>query len=272
MSRAREYSPVGEPVVSLRDVSVRYRLPKERINSLKEFVVKLVRRRVEYEEFWALRGVTWEVAPREMVGIIGRNGAGKSTLLKVVARVMKPMTGTVRVSGRLAPLIELGTGFDPELTGLENVYLYGSILGLGWKEMHRRLDGIIAFSELADFMEAPLRAYSSGMVARLGFAIASTLEADILILDEILSVGDAAFQVKCQDTIARFRDQGVTILFVSHDLAQVARLCDRTLWLDRGRVMAWGDTPQVVRQYEEFLALSPDPAESRPHLPGHRFP
>jgi len=252
-----------ESIISLRQVSVRYRLPKERINSLKEFVVKMIRRRVEYEEFWALREVSWEVAPRAMVGIIGRNGAGKSTLLKVVARVMKPQTGSVSVTGRIAPLIELGTGFDPELTGLENVYLYGSILGLGWKEMHRRLDGIIAFAELADFIQSPLRTYSSGMIARLGFAIATTLEADILILDEILSVGDVAFQGKCQETIAQFRKKGVTILFVSHDLPQVRKLCDRTLWLDHGRVMAWGETNRVVEAYEQFLARNhQDPARA----------
>ena len=240
------------PIV-LQDVSVRYRLPKERIRSIKEFVIKSFRGRIEYEEFWALKNITFQVPPGEMLGIIGRNGAGKSTLLKLIARVMKPIYGTIRVPGRVAPMIELGGGFDHELTGRENVYLFGSILGINRREMNKRFDAIVAFAELEDFMEAPLRAYSTGMIMRLGFAVSIAVEPDIMILDEILAVGDTAFQEKCQDHIARFRQTGGTILFVSHNLDQILQSCDRALWLEHGEMRDWGDTAGVVNKYKNYL-------------------
>jgi ABC-2 type transport system ATP-binding protein len=240
------------PIV-LQDVSVRYRLPKERIRSIKEFVIKSFRGRIEYEEFWALKNITFQVPPGEMLGIIGRNGAGKSTLLKLIARVMKPISGTVHVPGKVAPMIELGGGFDHELSGRDNVYLFGSILGINRREMNKKFDAIVEFAELEDFMEAPLRAFSSGMIMRLAFAIAIAVEPDIMILDEILAVGDTAFQEKCQAHIARFRQAGGTILFVSHNLDQIRKSCDRALWLEHGEMRDWGSTVGVVQQYKNYL-------------------
>jgi ABC-type polysaccharide/polyol phosphate transport system ATPase subunit len=250
-------SPSKESPVVLQDVSVRYRLPKERIRSLKEFVVKSFKSRIEYEEFWALRNVTFQVPPGEMLGVIGRNGAGKSTLLKLIARVMKPISGTVRVQGRVGPMIELGGGFDDELSGRENVYLFGSILGISRREMDKKFDAIVEFAELEDFIEAPLRAYSSGMIARLGFAVVIAVDPDIMILDEVLAVGDTAFQEKCHAHIAKFRRAGGTILFVSHNLDQILNFCDQALWLERGEITNWGDTAGVVQQYQDFLESMP---------------
>ena len=241
------------PIV-LQDVSVCYRLPKERIRSVKEFAIKSFKGRVEYEEFWALKDITFQVPPGEMLGIIGRNGAGKSTLLKLIAQVMKPVYGTIRVPGKVAPMIELGGGFDHELSGRENVYLFGSILGINRREMNEKFDAIVEFAELEDFMEAPLRAYSSGMIMRLGFAVVIAVAPEIMILDEILAVGDTAFQEKCQAHIARFRQAGGTILFVSHSLEQIMQFCDRALWLEHGTMRAWGDTEVVVNRYREYLA------------------
>ena len=240
------------PIV-LQDVSVRYRLPKERIRSVKEYVIKSFRGRIEYEEFWALKNITFQVPPGEMLGIIGRNGAGKSTLLKLIARVMKPISGTIRVPGKVAPMIELGGGFDHELSGRENVYLFGSILGINRREMDKKFDAIVEFAELEDFMEAPLRAYSSGMIMRLGFAMVIAVDPEIMILDEILAVGDTAFQEKCQAHIARFRQAGGTILLVSHSLDQIRQFCDRALWLEHGEMRDWGNTEVVVHHYTKYL-------------------
>jgi ABC-2 type transport system ATP-binding protein len=243
--------------IHLEDVSVRYRLPKERIRSLKEFVIKSIKGRIEFEEFWALRQVTFQVPPGEMLGIIGRNGAGKTTLLKLIARVMKPQSGQVRVSGKVAPMIELGGGFDMELTGRENVYLFGSILGISRRAMEEKFDAIVDFAELHEFMEAPLRAYSSGMVTRLGFAVVTAVDPEIMILDEVLAVGDTAFQEKCHAHIAKFRQAGGTILFVSHSLDQIVEFCDQALWLDKGEIRSRGATAAVVQDYRNFLEASP---------------
>ncbi len=251
--------PMTTPIINLQGVSVRYRLPKERIRTLKEYVIKSLRRRVEYEDLWALKNVHLQVWPGEMLGIIGRNGAGKSTLLKLVAKVMKPTAGSVTVQGKVVPLIELGTGFDLELTGRENIYLNGSILGRNRREMAAKYDRIVAFSELAEFLESPVRAYSSGMVARLGFAIATEVDPTILILDEILGIGDLGFQRKCLARIKTFRAMGTTILFVSHSLEQVRTWCDRCLWLERGEVQACGETAEVTARYEEFILSRPQP-------------
>ncbi len=239
--------------INFHDVSVRYRLPKERIRTVKEFAIKSLWRKVEYEEFWVLKNITFQIEPGEMLGIIGRNGAGKSTLLKLVARVMKPVKGRVEVNGRVTPLLELGAGFDYELTGQENIFLFGSILGVKRKEMRGKLEKIAEFSELGDFLESPLRTFSSGMVTRLGFAVATAVDPDILLLDEILAVGDAGFQKKSKDVIKHFRSSGVTILFVSHDPQQIRSLCDKAVWLEGGEVRAWGAAPGVLDQYESFL-------------------
>jgi ABC-2 type transport system ATP-binding protein len=241
------------PKIVFQDVAVRYRLPKERIRTFKEFAIQSLFRKVEYEEFWVFRDISFHIAPGEVMGIVGRNGAGKSTLLKLVARVMKPVTGQVEVNGKVTPLLELGAGFDYELTGQENIYLFGSILGISRKEMNRRLGKIIEFSELGDFIDSPLRTFSSGMVTRLGFAVATAIDPDILLLDEILAVGDAGFQKKCLEVIHNFRDSGVTILFVTHNLAQIRTLCDKVVWLDGGKVRAWGDAPAVLDHYEASL-------------------
>ncbi len=241
------------PKILFQDVSVRYRLPKERIRTFKEFAIQSLFRKIEYEEFWVLHDLNLSIDPGEMLGIVGRNGAGKSTLLKLVARVMKPAKGQVAVNGKVTPLLELGAGFDYELTARENIYLFGSILGISRNEMNRKLARIIEFSELGDFIESPLRTFSSGMVTRLGFAVATAVDPDILLLDEVLAVGDAGFQKKCLEVIHNFRRAGVTILFVSHNLPQIHSLCDRVLWLEGGGMQACDEAPAVLQQYAAAL-------------------
>ncbi|MCL5125597.1 MAG: ABC transporter ATP-binding protein [Deltaproteobacteria bacterium] len=229
-------------------------MPKQVIRSVKEYLIYRIKGgRYDYEEFWALRNIDIESPTGKVVGVIGRNGAGKSTLLKVLAGVIKPIEGKVEVNGRIAPLIELGAGFDPELTGRENTYLNGTILGCTNKEITQKIDQIIDFSERGEFIDAPLRTYSSGMIARLGFAIATDVDPDILIVDEILGVGDDAFQAKCKKRIENFRSKGVTILFVSHDLNQVEEICDWVYWLDHGQVRANGAPKHVVSEYRKFM-------------------
>jgi lipopolysaccharide transport system ATP-binding protein len=240
--------------IQLRGVSVRYRVPTEPVSTLKEHVIRLLQgRRAEYREFWALDGVDLDVPRGEALGIIGRNGAGKSTLLKVVSRILRPTAGQVWVKGRVAPLIELGAGFHPELTGRENVYLNGAMLGFSPSEMQARFEDIVEFAEVRDFIDAPLRTYSSGMMTRLGFAIASDVDPDILIIDEVLSVGDEAFQQKCLARMQGFRDKGTTILFVSHNLDSVERLCDRAVWIDHGEVQHSGAVRETSEAYLQML-------------------
>ncbi len=237
--------------IHLENVSVRYRTPTERFNTFKEFAIRWVQGKVRSTAFWALRDISFDVCKGEVFGIIGQNGAGKSTLLKLVSRVMRPTEGRVRVFGRVVPLLELGAGFHPELTGRENVFLNGAILGFNRQEMERKFQRIVEFSELHDFIEAPLRTYSSGMWARLGFAVAIDAEPDILILDEILSVGDEAFQRKCLNRIEQFRDQGATIVLVSHNTHQIEQMCQRAAWLDHGQLQSVGDAASVVQAYRE---------------------
>lgn len=243
---------MNETMIKLEGLSLRYRLVKERPKTLQEYVIRLLKgKRLEHEGFWALRNVSLEVKKGETLGIIGPNGAGKSTLLKVVARVLKPTEGFVTVKGRIAPLIELGAGFDMELTGVENVYLNASILGLRRQEIRERFASIVNFSELGDFIYSPLKSYSSGMVARLGFSIATEVEPDILIIDEVLAVGDERFRRKCDERIKRFRDRGTTILFVSHNMNEIKRLCDNVLWLDHGMPRMYGDPESVTEEYQK---------------------
>ncbi len=249
-SRSSSTSRNG-PAVKLEGVSVRYRVPHERIPSLKEFALRWVRRRVHYGDFWALHRVDLEVPRGQVFGILGPNGAGKSTLLKVVARVLRPTEGRARVWGSVAPLLDLGAGFDPELTGRENIFLNGMILGYSKADITSRFDRIVDFAELHDFIDAPLRTYSSGMMARLGFAIATDTEPDILIVDEILAVGDAAFQKKSFARIQSFRDTGATILLVSHDLNALQTMCHSVMWLQRGQVAAIGRPREIVEKYLE---------------------
>lgn len=239
----------NETDILFDNVSVRYRVPHERVTTLKEHTIRWMQRRNRYNDFWALKAVNLKVQRGDIVGIIGRNGAGKSTLLKVVARVLHPTSGRVVIRGRVAPLLEFGAGFHPELTGRENVFLNGTLLGLAHAEIQAKFNEIIDFAELWDFIDAPLRTYSSGMVARLGFAIATDVEPDILIVDEILGVGDTDFQQKSADRINAFRKRGVTILLVSHNLDAVRNLCDQSVWLENGQVVASGATDQVIESY-----------------------
>lgn len=241
--------------VQLSGVSVRYWVPTEPISTLKEHVIRRMQgRKLVYRELLALDRVDIDLKRGESLGVIGRNGAGKSTLLKVVARVLHPTEGRVWIQGRVAPLINLGAGFHPELTGRENIFLNGAILGFPPKEMERRIDSIVDFAELAAFIDAPLRTYSSGMVVRLGFAIASDVDPDILIIDEVLGVGDDPFQKKCHQRMEKFRQQGASILFVSHAMDTVRRVCDRAIWIKDGRIAASGPVEEAIHSYLAYAS------------------
>ena len=254
----------SELAIAVSDVSVRYRLPTERISTLKEQVIRrITRRTVKYNEFWALSKVNLQVRRGDAVALVGRNGAGKSTLLKCIAKVQRPTTGRIWVRGSMAPIIELGAGFHHELTGRENIFLNGAMLGYSRQEMERRVDSIIEFSELANFIDSPLRTYSSGMQARLGFAVAASTEPDVLIIDEVLSVGDEAFQRKCMERMRRFRERGVTILYVTHALDTVHELCDYAAWIDGGRLRYFGDSRRVVAMFRDSMEQDADLAETQ---------
>ena len=246
------------PAIRVDGVSLRYRLAKQRVPSLKEYAIHWMRGALRYEDLWALRDLSFTVERGEAVGIVGRNGAGKSTLLKVISRVLKPAVGTVAVTGRVAPILELGAGLDFELTGLENVLINGLLLGHTRREVDERLDEIVEFSGLGDFIRAPVRNYSSGMMARLGFAVASAWVPDVLILDEVLAVGDASFVGRCEERIESFRRAGTTILLVSHSQTSVLETCSRCLWLDAGRLRADGPATEVMKRY---LAAGTDPGD-----------
>jgi len=240
-----------DPSIKIKGVSVRYRLAKEKPKTLQEYIInRLKGRKMDYQDFWALRDIDIEVCRGETLGIIGHNGAGKSTLLKVVAGVLKPTDGTVLVNGKIAPLIELGAGFDMELTGVENIYLNASILGLSRKEIKSRFDKIVEFSELREFIYSPLKSYSSGMVARLGFSIATEVNPDILIVDEILAVGDEQFKKKCNQRMLGFKEKGTTMFLVSHTMADIKKFSDKVLWLDHGQIHACGnDVDALAEEY-----------------------
>jgi len=240
-------------VIRFDKVSKKFILHHERARSFQELVVGLLRRNNRSrEEFWALRDVSFAVEQGETVGIIGPNGAGKSTLLKLAARVIEPTSGRIAVRGRIGALLELGAGFHPDLTGRENIYLNGSILGLSRAEIRRRLDDIIGFAELERFIDVPVKHYSSGMYVRLGFSIAVHTDPEILLVDEVLAVGDQAFQRKCIQRISQLREGGVTILLVSHNMGHIAHMCDRALWLQDGEIQAIGISTMVVDQYVAF--------------------
>lgn len=235
--------------IRLENVSVKYRVPMERISTFKEYAIRKVQRRIRFQDFWAVRNVSMEIFKGEVFGIIGRNGAGKSTLLKLVARVLRPTEGRVWVKGRVAPLLEVSAGLHPELTGRENVFLNGTLLGFSYKEMEEKYESIVTFAELRDFIDAPVRTYSSGMVARLGFAIATDVQPDVLIVDEVLAVGDEDFRKRCLARIEDFRDKGATVLFVTHSLDVVETLCNRVLWIDHGEAKAFGNALEVLNRY-----------------------
>ncbi len=240
---------VRQNIVELSDVSVEYRVPQERIGTFKEYAIRMLQGKIKHRTFKALNGVNLEVKQGEIFGLIGPNGAGKSTLLKLVSRVIRPSHGRVVVRGNVAPLLEIGAGFHPELTGRENVFLNGAMLGFSRQEMEDKFPRIVDFAELGDFIEAPIRTYSSGMLARLGFAVATDSQPDILIVDEILSVGDEAFQHKSYERILSIKAQGATILLVSHSMGMIESMCQRAAWLDHGQIMSMGPSKEVIDRY-----------------------
>jgi ABC-type polysaccharide/polyol phosphate transport system ATPase subunit len=236
-----------EQAVLVDEVAKRFRIYQERNQSLKASLVR--GRRARYDEFWALDGVSFEVAKGETFGIIGHNGSGKSTMLKCVARILRPDRGRVTVTGTLSALLELGAGFHPELSGRENVYLNAAILGLSRRDVDARFDDIVGFAGLERFIDTPVKTYSSGMFVRLGFAVAINVEPDVLLIDEVLAVGDESFQRKCSEKIAEFRAEGRTIVIVSHGVGALRQLCNRVAWLDHGALKALGTGPEVVDAY-----------------------
>ncbi|MBN1267385.1 MAG: ABC transporter ATP-binding protein [Anaerolineales bacterium] len=241
--------------VRLDGVSLHYHVPRERMASIKEYAIRKIKGRLEYSLLRALDSINLEIFPGEVFGIVGANGAGKSTLLKIIAGVLQPGKGRVRVNGSVAPLLELGAGFHPELTGRENVFLYGALLGYSRQQMRSCFDSIVDFSELYDFIEAPLRTYSTGMAARLAFAVATVHFAEVLLIDEVLSVGDMAFQKKCQQRIEQFRTQGAAVVFVSHSAEKVTELCRRAGWISHGRLQLVGEACKVVLAYQQQCEL-----------------
>jgi ABC-2 type transport system ATP-binding protein/lipopolysaccharide transport system ATP-binding protein len=247
----------GLPAIEMSGISVRYTITSDRIRSFKEYIIRRATGRLQFRELWALRDVDLSIGIGETFGVVGQNGAGKSTLLKIVSRVMRPSAGRVVVRGRVAPLLELGAGFHPDLTGRENVFLNGMLLGYPRAAVEENFDRVIDFAELRDFVHLPIRNYSSGMVARLGFAVATMLRPDILILDEVLAVGDSRFQEKCLDRIGSFRAQGSTILLVSHNLHAIAGHTTRSMWMDHGELKAIGPTEEVLERYRRAEGLSP---------------
>ena len=244
---------MAKPAIEVKNVSIHFNLNKEKVDNLKEYVVKLVTRKLKFNEFWALNDISFTVEKGERVGVLGFNGAGKSTLLKTIAGVLKPTKGSVEVHGVIAPLLELGAGFDMNYSGKENIYLYGATMGYSRKYIEERYNEIVEFSELKDFIDVPVKNYSSGMRARLGFAIATAVEPQVLILDEVLSVGDAKFRNKSEAKVRSMFDKGVTVLFVSHSTAQVRRLCTKAIILDKGKIIANGDVNEVCDKYDELV-------------------
>lgn len=257
---------VQDSVIRLEEISLCYRLAKHRIPSLKEYAIHFVRGALSYEKLWALRDVSLTINRGETLGIVGRNGAGKSSLLKVISRVFKPTTGRIEVTGSLAPILELGTGFDFELTGIENIYLNALLLGHKRRGIDEKLEEIIEFSGLGDFVRSPIRSYSSGMLSRLGFSIATAWVPDILILDEVLAVGDSSFTEKCERRINRFHEAGTTVLLVSHNAAAIRKNCTRCIWLDAGRLRADGQTEEVLDLYRNAGTEPDERAAGQLHL------
>ncbi len=243
---------MAKKALELKNVSIKFNLSKEKVDSLKEYVIKLIKKELKYNEFWALRDISFTLEKGDRLGILGLNGAGKSTLMKVVAGVYKPTEGEVIRKGKIAPLIELGAGFNMEYTGRENIFLYGSVLGYSKAFLKEKYDEIVEFSELGEFIDVPMKNYSSGMRSRLGFAIATVVCPDILILDEVLSVGDAKFRKKSEAKIMKMFDEGVTVLFVSHSVAQVERLCNKAILLEKGKIIAQGDVMDVTKIYRQM--------------------
>ncbi len=234
--------------MSVDRVSLKFRMYAERNDSIKSALIRGTRGK--YKDFWALRDVSLEVPAGSTLGLIGRNGSGKSSLLKCISRILSPDAGAITVTGRVATLLEVGSGFHPELSGRENVYLNGSILGMSRKEIAAKFEDIVDFSGVRDFIDQPVKNYSSGMYVRLGFSVAINVDPDVLIVDEVLAVGDAAFREKCRQKFVEFKKQGKTIVLVSHSMNNITEMCDSAVWLHDGRIRKMGDTRDVVDAYE----------------------
>lgn len=244
-----------DSIITVENVSMHFRMDKNHTTSLKEWVVSFLKGKQQYEEFHALENVTFDVKRGEIFGVIGRNGAGKSTLLKVVSGIYKPTSGKVVSAGRIAPMLELGSGFDMELSGHDNIFLNGAILGFSESFLKSKYDEIVAFAELGEFIHQPIKTYSSGMLARLAFSVATVVEPEILIVDEILSVGDAAFQQKSHARMLELMSGGTTVLFVSHSLEQIREMCDRVMWLEHGTLRAIGDAKAICDEYRASISV-----------------
>lgn len=242
---------MSKPIIEVNNVSMRFNLAKEKSESLKEYFLQLVKGKLRFDEFYALKDINLEVQPSDFYGLIGLNGSGKSTLLKVISGVYRPTTGTCKVNGTVAPLIELGAGFDMDLTARENIYLNGTVLGFSPKYIDSHFDEIVEFSELKDFLDVPLKNYSSGMVARLAFAVATITKPDVLIADEILAVGDFLFQEKCEQRMQTLMSGGTTVILVSHSIEQIERMCNKVAWLEHGRIKMNGPTEEVCEAYKQ---------------------
>lgn len=240
---------MDQKVIEIENLSIRYNKSTERVDNIKEYIIRKIKGQMKFEEFWALNDVSFSIGKGETVGIIGFNGSGKSTLLKVIAGVLKPAKGRVSVCGSVAPLIELGAGFDPDLSARENIFLNGAVLGYNRKQMQSLFEEIVDFSELRDFLDVPVKNFSSGMQARLGFAIATAVIPDILIVDEVLGVGDYKFQRKCHQRMQEIISSGATVLFVSHSIDQVKKICARAIWVDCGKIVMDGPVEEVCDCY-----------------------
>ena len=237
-------------IIEVEDIGIKFKLTNDKILSLKEFITAILSKKISYSEFWALKNVSFNVKKGEVIGIVGRNGSGKSTLLKIISGIMKPTHGTIKVRGNIVPMLELGSGFDMDLNGRENIFLNGAILGYSKEFLESKYDEIVNFSELGEFIEVPIRNYSSGMLMRLAFSIATVVNPDILIVDEILAVGDEAFQQKSKKRMKELMSGGTTVLFVSHSLEQIREMCDRVVWLDHGNVIMIDKSEKVCSVYE----------------------
>lgn len=253
MSAIDSHYTAGEPIVEVNNVSMIFNIASERLDSLKEYFLKLVKHELMFKEFRALDNISFTVNRGDVFGLVGTNGSGKSTMLKIVAGVLEPSEGSCAVHGTIAPLIELGAGFDMELTARENIYLNGALLGYSRTFIDQQFDEIVDFAELRDFLDMPLKNYSSGMVARIAFSIATATKPDLLIVDETLSVGDFLFQQKCEERIMRLiNDDNVTVMIVSHDTGQIERLCKRAVWIEKGHMRMYGDAQEVCAAYRQL--------------------